>query len=574
MKIRTKTIIAVSVMMVFALMAALTSSGLLAGGSVPAGVSGASGSAAVSLGDGSRPVIKDETVYALLNGDGSVRSVYVVNRVKVTEDGTYTDFGNYKKVESLSEDIRPEMEGDRINWELKESYGDFYYLGELTEKTLPWTFGIEYYLDGKRVEAQELAGRSGRLEIVLSVTADESAPSYFKKKFAMQIQVPVNLNRADIVSAEGATQVITGRTNTLAYTVLPGNSETCRLVMDVRDFEMDSINIGISAVDYGNVLSSGDLADGIEELRTGMEEWVKGTKAFKGGLEELSDGVARLASGVENLSAGGRELHKGLENLYQGFRQFDDSIDLVSIGSGGIRNGLSEIAAGGGPILEGYQQLAQGIQAQLPGEAEKEQLRMLAQYAAVPDSPYTQAGILAQSLLRQIEGLEQIYRNLSALNGVLSQYTQGVAQLSERYGEFDQGIAALSQASDGLLQGIALLEDGGKQLSDGLSELNAGMAELYGNVKDLPGHAQELADGGQAIKEGIDTAYDKVTEMLGQDGEDEEIVSFAAPGKGIANSVQFIIRTPAIRMPEEEKEIPVNNDTRKSIWEKLLDLFR
>ena len=202
-------------------MAALTSSGLRTGTTLPVRVTGSSGNQVINPKDGTKPIVKDETVYALLNEDGSVRSVYVVNHSKVLEDGKYVDFGSYKKIESLSENIQPKTEGDKIIWELKKSYGDFYYKGELAGVELPWTFNIQYFLDGNKVQAQDLAGRSGRVEIALSVTANESVLPYFRERFAMQIQVPVNLNRASIISADGATQVITGKTNTLAYTILP-----------------------------------------------------------------------------------------------------------------------------------------------------------------------------------------------------------------------------------------------------------------------------------------------------------------------------------------------------------------
>ena len=55
--------------------------------------------------------------------------------------------------------------------------------------------------------------------------------------------------------------------------------------------------------------------------------------------------------------------------------------------------------------------------------------------------------------------------------------------------------------------------------------------------------------------------------------EDEEIVSFVAPEKGLASSVQFVIRTPAIKVPEKEKEAPVQSIGKKSFWQKFVDLF-
>lgn len=569
MRIRNKTIIAVAVMMVIAMMAALTAAGFWAGGGVPAGASGSSGSLWINPGDGSKPVIKDETVYALLNEDGSLRSVYVVNHTRVSEDGRYVDFGNYKDVKSLSDGIQPTIEGDRITWELKKSYGDFYYKGELAGVELPWTFNIQYFLDGNKIQAQDLAGRSGKVEIVLSVTANESVLPYFREKFAMQVQVPIDINRASIISAHGATQVITGKTNTLAYTVLPGTSGSYRIVMEAVDFELESMSIGISAIDYGNVLSSGSLSEGIGELSKGLEDWVDGAKSFKNGLMELSNGMGMLTSGLKDLSTGSRELHGGMESFAQGYQQFDASLDQVSHGSKNIRDGLSEIAINGESILAGYQQLTQGILSQLPGEAEREQLRMLAQYAG-SNSPYAQAGNMAQSMLDQIAGLEQIYQNLATLNAGLGQYTEGVSRLSEEYKGFDRGVTALTQASDQLLEGISQLEDGGRRLSDGVSVLEAGMTEISDNMKDLPGHAQELIDGGLAIKKGTDAA---ISGIVGQDGEDEEVVSFVVPEKGLASSVQFVIRTPAIKLPEKEKEAPVETIGKKSFWQKFVDLF-
>ena len=190
MKIRAKTFIVIALIMVFTMMAALTSSGLRTGTTLPVRATGSSGSLINNPGDGIKPIIKDETVYALLNEDGSVRSVYVVNHSKVLEDGTYVDFGNYKKIESLSENIQPRTEGDRIIWELKKSYGDFYYKGELAGVELPWTFNIQYFLDGNKVQAQDLAGRSGKVEIVLSVTANESVLPYFRRNLPCRFRYP------------------------------------------------------------------------------------------------------------------------------------------------------------------------------------------------------------------------------------------------------------------------------------------------------------------------------------------------------------------------------------------------
>lgn len=520
-----------------------------------------------------RPAEKDETVYALLNGDGSVRSIYVVNRVKAPFDGIYVDFGNYRHVRSLSEDIQPITEEGRVIWELKESYGDFYYQGELAEARLPWNFEIQYFLNGERKESGNLAGKSGKVEMVISVRPDQSAHPYFRNRFAIQIQVPVNLDRATVISDDGAVRTVTGRTCTLAYTVLPGTSASYRLVLEARNFEMDSISIGILAADYGGLLSDSSLTEGFDELARGTEDWAEGAKALVEGLADLSEGLDLMASGARELYEGNTELHEGVRNLSQGLERFSGSLADLASGSASLKDGFSGISVIGESVLAGYRQLAQGILDGLPGEAEREQLRMLAQYAGNPGSPYSQVGSLAQSLLDQIAGLELLYQNLSALNSSLEQYTSGVGRMTEEYKGIDEGIASLAQAAEGFEQGIKGVENGTGELSGGIAGLYDGVRQMSETMKEIPGHARELSDGAKSIKEGIDAAREAIMALADPTGPDEKPVSFADPENGFASSVQFVLRTPAIKAAKEEKEAPEITTEKKSFWQKLIELL-
>ena len=571
MKIKVKIAITAGLMMIFLTTAVLSASntGLE---NVGGALTVAAGSSQIVIADNSK-INKDETIYAVLNGDGSVNSLYAVNHFYVPKDGSYIDYGNYEKIESLTEDIAPQIDADRIQWDLKADFKDFYYKGVLSGGELPWTFHIEYKLDGVAIDAQDLAGKSGTVEMELSVSTNEKAQSCFRDQYAMMIQIPVNLDRASITGAEGATEVIAGRINTLAYTILPGTSKTYHIQLQADNFEMDSINIGLSQADYGNVIETGDITGGFDELSNGAANWLDGIKLLQNGMADLANGVGDLSAGLNDLAVNGKAISKGLLDYLAGLKGFAASFKPVLEGSGQISQGLTGLTQNGDAVLGGYEQMAAAIQAQLPTEAEKAQLQTLAQYAGSTDPLYAQLGEMAQSLLEQSAGTEALYQNLSTLNAGLSQYTGGVSALSQEYQGFDQGLAALSQGSDQLVQGFSAMSEGNGRFSQGLSALDGGLKKLDENAQGIPGSVGKLSDGGSSIKEGIDKAKDSISSMLGQSGTKEPIKSFVSPDKGSVNSVQFIIRTPAITVPDKVKEAPVGTTSKKSFIQKLVELF-
>ena len=107
---------------------------------------------------------KNETVYAVLNYDGSVNDIYVVNQLF----GEYVDYGEYTDVKNLSTDSTPTIDGDRIAFEETESQGGLYYQGTMIGE-LPMTFDIEYFIDGEQVAGENLGGESGHLKITIDL---------------------------------------------------------------------------------------------------------------------------------------------------------------------------------------------------------------------------------------------------------------------------------------------------------------------------------------------------------------------------------------------------------------------
>ena len=109
---------------------------------------------------------KSETVYVNLDPTGRPYDTVVTDWLHSDTPGvTFEDVSDLKGIENIKGDQGPRQEGERLSWQLDGT--DLYYTGR-TGKELPLEVKITYSLDGKQYDPQELAGKSGRLEIRLS----------------------------------------------------------------------------------------------------------------------------------------------------------------------------------------------------------------------------------------------------------------------------------------------------------------------------------------------------------------------------------------------------------------------
>ena len=124
--------------------------------------------AAASTSDNS--VQKEETVYVNTTAAGDVTDVTVSDWLKNSGDSSeseikdtsdLTDIKNVKGDETFTQD------GDNLTWSTDGK--DIYYQGK-TQKDIPVSVGIKYYLDGTEVSPEALAGKTGHLKMEVTYT--------------------------------------------------------------------------------------------------------------------------------------------------------------------------------------------------------------------------------------------------------------------------------------------------------------------------------------------------------------------------------------------------------------------
>lgn len=386
---------------------------------------------------------KSEVVYADLSDYGQPLDEYVVNRFDVEEGGMIVDYGEYSSTKNLT-DTKEVVSDDGAN-AVHVDEGTFFYQGNLKTALLPWDIALAYELDGETIQPQDLAGKSGALHIGLTTRQDTNAPEGFYDSFMLQATFTLDSAKCSHIKADGATVADAGANQSVAFTVLPGHDGDFSIDMDVVDFEMAGVQI--VGLPYTSPIEVPDTS--------GMAE----------GMEELASGVNKVAQGSSQLAGNGSSLAQGADALTSGIEQAKD--------------GASSIGAAGSTVLQGTESMGEAISQQAKGLKD------------LSDQLEAMSTLVPESIRPQIERLKEAVAQMSA----------GMAQLDGSYSEYESGVGQYVAGVDGLESGLDELEAGSSALADGIrkyisgsQELNAGIQALDGETSKLPAEMQSQID--------------------------------------------------------------------------------
>lgn len=505
---------------------------------------------------------KDETIYGKLNHDGEVKSVYVVNHFHIQQDGRYVDYGVYSTVENLTNSFRPKIMDDAIHWDLKKSNQGFYYKGELSTNELPWNIDISYYLNGKKTQANQLAGARGLINININFEPLDDGENYFIDNYLAQIQIPINQRNTKIISATGASKMVLGETVTLAYTVLPKDSISIELALESTDFSLSEIDFIMSPFTLGESLNGEEFSQGFNSLNSGMDEVVNGSVLIQQGMFDLNTGLNQLNHGQKELVTNGNNILFGMKTYNASLSELNLGMLEIVYGSNEIKGVLDQLAAEGQKLAMGYSQITEmGAELKLTQE-------LLKQVLAEIEAPE-----LIENLNHKLLVLESMSNGIEMLNQSLNEYTNAVSMLAEEHHSFHSHIESMPKATNELSIGFDSLLTGNKYLMQGAASIGAGLEQANLNTTKLPIAMGRLIEGQRQIQAGICDAEKSLIERLGLTDKDNETISFTSPKNISIQSVQFVLRTPAINTPSKALE-EAFEEPKKGFIAKLVELFR
>lgn len=316
---------------------------------------------------------KEEVVYAHLGSDGAVNQAYVVNAFP-DSNGKIVDHGDYGQIINLTNTEQINYNGQRLD--INTEPGNFYYQGELTSRAMPWQIAVGYELDGEKLPASELVGRSGQLRINIAVRQDRSIdPVYFDNYL---LQVSVNLDAkycSDIVSA-GATIAANGEVKVVNHSLLPGKEADYTITATVRNLHLGQIQaVGLPfemVMDMpdpssylGDLLALqqaiAQLADGVNQFGAGVDQLDRAAGQLGSGAEALTSNAHTIAAGFDRLAAGRGDFDAGLRQYNQAIQQFATGLTALPTGLASFTAGIDQLTAGSGQLAGGLAGVGTGM---------------------------------------------------------------------------------------------------------------------------------------------------------------------------------------------------------------------
>lgn len=429
------------------------------------------------------PTEKTETVYSVLNSDGSISDTIVSSWLH-DEDGinNIKETLNLTDVKNIKSNEKPSKDGNTYTWNAKGN--DVYYEGTAT-KQLPVSVKLRYELDGQEISANDIQGKSGHLKLTISFTNNYSKVKNINGKsivihpsYLAGGMLNMSTGKFSNVKCESGKIVNDGTNEMLAFANIPGLNETLKsagldkvnnqlgisddvtVEADVNDFDLGSIMVGMTneidlASELGEIGSVSELTDGIDQLMEADNQLIDGSKQLYDGTTQLKEQAAPLTGSsdqVRQLSSGAIQLNNGVKALQTGISQYTAGASAINEGVNqlyGIPQGAAAISSGmntkgksGFSMVEASSTLRKGLD-QLNSVAAG--ISAESYYNSLMDNVKTaEAGVTKL----QNEVLAPTKTELGNLGDVLKKASSSLSGLSTLVGQLSSVEAAIEQDQD------------------------------------------------------------------------------------------------------------------------------
>lgn len=415
---------------------------------------------------------KDESVYLISDANGNVNKTIVVDHLKNKDKkDTLEDASNLSDIENVKGKEKFTQSGDKLTW--RAGGKDIYYQGTATAEP-PVTQKVTYYLDGKEISPEDLAGKSGKVKIRFDYTNTTSYTETVngeKQTVSVPFAAITGLVLGDgfenIEVTNGKAEVSDSSSVVLGY-ALPGLNDSLgikdgdldgdvnipeymEMTADVKNFSMPAaMTFVVNASDYVSTdgIDTSDLDDMINDLKDASTQLQDGSKTLAEGTDTLADGLSTLQSKLGTFASGVGTLKSGLKTYTDGVSTLSGGLNTLGNSTGALVSGADKLNSGAGQLASGSATLKDGLKS----------------------------------------------------------YTDGANGLAKGASDLDAGIGTLAEKSGTLVDGATKLDDGASQLSASASSINEGIKSLDTGLK-TPLTDKEKAGYQAAAKDSVDKQF-------------------------------------------------------------------
>ncbi|MCR5286441.1 MAG: hypothetical protein K6D93_00675 [Saccharofermentans sp.] len=494
---------------------------------------------------------KNETVYVIKNSDGTKKTIVSAWLKNPSGSASLKDVTCLDNIEIVKGDAKLEKnENGNVTWNTEGA--DVYYTGT-TGKAAPVDVDVTYTLDGAKLKASELKGKSGHLVIDINykntmsktVTGKDGKDYTIYMPFIMSTGMILDNAKFSNITVKNGEAVNDGDHTMVMGIGFPGLYDS--LGLDTIDFSKIDEDKKIERSDIpDSVTIECDVKDCDEFSALTVAKTFDINKISKtydigkldADIDDMTDGMKKLLDGSEDLHTGISKVNKGVKSLQSGAKTLSSGADSLAKGAKKLSSGTNTLSAGAKDLSDGMSKLNKA----LPSEADAKKLAagstqiknaIDSMHSAAKNAPVTdkdvaalqtklyklvQAGELDADTMKQIL---TVYKTCEGLeNGVNSLYN-GYGSVNKAVQAYPQIVAGVGSASKGAKQiadGAQTLNKGAKDLSSGADKLSKGARSLRNGTGTLADGTEKLLKGSKDLKEGLkkfdDKAVDKVAEVI------------------------------------------------------------
>ena len=490
---------------------------------------------------------KTESVHVKAKPDGTPEEIAVEVTLKNPGDSDVildkTSLTNIKNTQG-DEEYTLQPDGTLL-WENKGA--NISYKGTATTD-LPVKVHLTYYLDGKEIAPEKLAGQSGKLKIRFDYENTTSQTIYVDGKnvnvkvpFVMLSALFLDEDTASNISVENGKVVdLDGQQVVIGY-AMPGLADSLKLAdfeptedvdipeyvevtADVTDFSMDFTatvaSTGIfSELDTDKLSDVDDLTEAMDELNDasgklvdGMSGLFDGVSAFDDSMGEYLKGVKAVDSGVDTFKTALEQMDANKNALQGGAKTLADSLTALS-------DQLQQIPSSADEVSADDEQMKAALSAAtaLSGDAKK----LLATIEAMKTSMDQAKTFVSDAKIYR----DQVKAKADTVAGEIKSAKEALEKVSAK-GELDKDkvsvdIDKVSKAVESAAK-EAVKNAAGDSLTDdeknAIANAAAKAAKDAVDKKDVSVSISDDAvkatvDGTDAVKEQLDKALDDLSSM-------------------------------------------------------------
>ena len=338
---------------------------------------------------------KDESVYLISDANGNVNKTIVVDHLKNKDKkDTLEDASNLSDIENVKGKEKFTQSGDKLTWQAGGK--DIYYQGTATAEP-PVTQKVTYYLDGKEISPEELAGKSGKVKIRFDYTNTTSYTETVngeKQTVSVPFAAVTGLVLGDgfenIEVTNGKAEVSDSSSVVLGY-ALPGLKDSLgikegdldgdvnipeymEMTADVENFSMPAaMTFVVNASDYVSTdgIDTSDLDDMINDLKDASTQLQDGSKTLAEGTDTLADGLSTLQSKLGTFASGVGTLQSGLKTYTDGVSTLSGGLNTLNSNVPTLSNGITTLNSSAKSLNDGVALLNATVSAKFTDSEKK-----------------------------------------------------------------------------------------------------------------------------------------------------------------------------------------------------------